>query len=284
VALPIAFVGILLAIKNAVEGTSSFAPQVIEAFYPANNVTYTPLSFGDYLTALQAQRVCIPTPPGSPGVDGFTFGGTGGGSSPTTTNNGFSITGIANQGYNWQVPFVKCDSRQCTKNDTSAMEFCEFGAMGVAPSAEDDAGGLERAKDFVKWLYEQYPVLFNANNELPIAFPLVQNFTSPTAINQYVQGPSYGNSENPKLVMAIVFEGNDPTQYIYSLRQNTTNFNSPEDESRPTARTTPPTSTLFASYAKSDFEVCLDDQGGPDQGPLSNSCTGQYLYVPRTKG
>lgn len=257
IGLPIAFVGILLAIKNSVQGTSSFAPKVIEPTFPPNEVAYTPLSFGDYVIALQATRVCV-----------------GGGED-------FNITGIYNGGENWQVPMVKCDSRRCKVNGESALPYCEFGAVGVAPSATTDAGGQARALDFAVWLYETYPALYNRSGELPFSFQVVQNFSSPTEIDDYVESEAYGSDEmHPKLVMAVVFEGNDVNAYKYSLRQNSTNFNAPEAESRPTARTTPSTSTLFASYAKTDFEVCTSaSDGAPDQGILTNSCTGLYLYV-----
>jgi hypothetical protein len=278
VALPIAFVGILLAIKNAVEGTSSFAPQVIEALYPANNITWSPLTFGDYVTAMQAKRFC--TLSASPTIPGFPTGPSNpfGSSASMTNSTDFSITGIADSGYNWQVPFVKCDSRKCQVDGEAALPYCEYMSLGVAPSSEDDNGGRERAADFSDWLIDRYPALRNLNGELPFEHPVVQSFGSPDAIDSYVQAPEYGDSLHPKLAMAVVFEGNSPAKFLYSLRQNTTNYNSPEDESRPTARTTPSTTVLFASYAKSDFEVCVDDQGGPDQGPLSNSCSGQYLY------
>jgi hypothetical protein len=272
--LPIAFVGILLAIKNAVQSTSSFTPQVIPSFIPGDNIAYTPLSFGDYVTAIQANRYCVAS-----SSNGARSGGGGGGGKAKT----FDITGIANGGDNWQVPFVKCDSRLCQVDGESAQPYCEYGAVGVAPSSVNDTGGLERATDFALWLYETYPALYNRSGELPFSFQFVRNFSSPQDINGYVQSASYGSDEmHPKLIMAVVWEGNGENDWKYCLRQNSTNYNTPEAAARPTAQTTPPTSTLFASYAKTDFEVCVP-QGGPYQGPLTASCTGNYLYVPRRR-
>lgn len=247
--------GVLVGIKSAVQGTSSFAPQVIPAIVPSNEYAFTPLTFADYVTALQVTRTCVEN-------------STGGG--------GFEISGMPQQGYNWQVPFVKCDYVQCTTNGQSALPFCEFGRIGVAPINSSDAGGMERAVDFQSYIYDMYPQV--QSSEMPFDFEFVQVFGSQATMDQYVTNDSYGTSQNPKLIMGIVFTGNDPGNYVYSLRQNSTNFNNPAEQGRPVSKTTPNTATLFAPYAKSDYDVCAPQGGTADQGPLQNSCTGQYVY------
>ena len=72
-------------------------------------------------------------------------------------------------------------------------------------------------------------------------------------------------------------EGNDEMNYLYALRQNSTNFNNPENEGRPGVGTTPKTDTLFDRYAKKD-EVCVPLDGAAEQGRFELSCTGQYMY------
>jgi hypothetical protein len=57
--LPIAFVGILVLIKGAVENTDSFSPEEIPANFPTNNDVLKIFSFTDYVTTLQADRKCI---------------------------------------------------------------------------------------------------------------------------------------------------------------------------------------------------------------------------------
>ena len=82
-ALPVAFVLILVAIKNAVvkdDNSDNFQSQIIEAVYP--NASYTALSFQDYVTALQATRRCVER------ID-----------DPDTGKSSFWITGIPDQGY-----------------------------------------------------------------------------------------------------------------------------------------------------------------------------------------
>ena len=255
------FVGLLVWIKSAVEGTSDFAPESIPAFIPDNNYAYTPFSFADYLTALQAQRQCT--------ADGW-------------------ITGMPRGGDNWQVPLVKCDHRLCTTPGEEAQQFCEYAFLALAGA---NPQGLQRANDMKQYLLDRYPVLkqqqadSNNNNNnntallFPFSFDLIQVFDTSDDMDRYVKRGDYGNADVPKIAMGIVWDGNEPTQYAYSLRPNSTNFNNPADESRPTARTTPDTNDNFESYAKTDQGSCeLDEGGEPDQGPLTSTCTGQYLY------
>jgi hypothetical protein len=159
-----------------------------------------------------------------------------------------------------------------------AISFCEFAILAVAGTND---GGKQRAEAFQQWIYDTYPAI-NPNNPiratLPFNFSLVQIFNTTTDIDTYVQSLDYGRAQYPKIAMAVVFENNDPNVYNYTLRQNSTNFNAPEDEGRPTALTTPPTGTLLNSFARDDFSTCTDQDGTPFQGPFGFSCTGQYLY------
>jgi hypothetical protein len=113
---------------------------------------------------------------------------------------------------------------------------------------------------------------------MPFEYDIVRNFTDPQEMDDYVGDNDYGKTGYPKLAMGIVWNGNDANNYIYSLRQNSTNFNSPEAQWAPAVFTTPDTSRLFSRYAKDDFDVCIPIDGAPQQGPLEDSCTGQYLY------
>mmetsp|Transcript_2635 Transcript_2635/g.7197 ORF Transcript_2635/g.7197 Transcript_2635/m.7197 type:complete len:156 (-) Transcript_2635:254-721(-) len=56
--LPIAFVGILVGIKGAVEDLDGFSPEEVPANFPINNDALKIFSFTDYVTALQAKRTC----------------------------------------------------------------------------------------------------------------------------------------------------------------------------------------------------------------------------------
>lgn len=57
-ALPIAFVGILVAIKNSLGDDTE--TETIKPTYPSTTDVYRPLSFLDYVTTLAAARICIP--------------------------------------------------------------------------------------------------------------------------------------------------------------------------------------------------------------------------------
>jgi hypothetical protein len=253
--LPIAFLGILVAIKNAVEGSGDITAEIIPPNFPAGDMTFTPLSFGDYVTALRATRECVL---GDNGEDLW-------------------ISGIDNQGRNWQVPFVKCDSRECEDVGQNAQPFCEYAIVALSPSSSQDEGGLARAEAFRDYIYTRYPDL-NDKSEMPFAFDFVQVFNDPEEVEDYVKSGNYGSKDFPKIAMGLVWDGNSVTDYAYSLRQNSTNFNAPEEEGRPASQSTPDPDRIVDSAAKTDFDVCSPQGGAPYQGILSNSCTGQYLY------
>ena len=212
-----------------------------------------------------------PVPPVPPSMSGGppSFGG----------GSSLGISGIYNKGYNWQVPFVKCDSRMCKEDGDDAGPLCEYLALGVAPSSTNDAVGLEQAQAFRDFIYNRYPVLLDYTS-LPFDFDFIQMMESNDQVEEYVKSKEYGG-DTPKLALAVVFDGTtDPTiNYNYAIRVNSTGFNSPEDEARPATLTTPPTDKLFETYARTDDESCPDLVGGtPNIGPYQNSCTGRYAY------
>ena len=193
-------------------------------------------------------------------------------------SGGMSITGIYNQGKNWQVPFVKCNSKFCEEDGQDALPFCEFLALGVAPSTADDTIGLQQAEAFQDYVNKRYPVLLDGT--LPFNFDFIQMFESNDQVEDYVTSTEYGG-DIPKLALAIIFDGKtDPIiNYNYAIRVNSTGFNSPENEARPVAMTSPPTNKVFETYARADDESCPDTVGGaPELGPYSSSCTGRYAY------
>lgn len=245
-----------MAIKNAFEDSDSIRAETVPALIPGDNMTFSLLTFGDYVTALQAQRHCVADP---------------------KSEQGFSITGIAANGRNWQVPLVKCDSYACKYDGQDASPFCEHAMVAVAPLDANDLGGARRAQDFRDWLYDWYPVLRNEEGKMPFDFDFVQVFDSSVAMDYYVTRSDYGHRGVPKIAMGIVWEGDSPKSYAYRLRQNSTNFNSPENAGRP-VWTTPDTSRSLDSFARNDFEVCTLQDSAPKLGPLGRSCTGQYVY------
>lgn len=260
--LPILFVGLLVLIKMAVENSDSFAPVFVEPVFPTGNDAIKFFSFTDYVTTFQADRKCT-----------VNYNAVG---SP----DGFGVTGISEQGYNWQVPFVKCDSRMCREDGQDALPFCEFLALGVAPSTTDDILGLEQANAFRDYIYDRYPVLLDPE-AMRFSFPFVRMFGSNVEMENYVTSPEYSGPDDPKLGLGVIFDGvSDPTiNYNYQIRVNSTGYNSPESEGRPVTTTTPPTDQLFQSLARDDDETCPDLVGGtPDMGPFTTSCTGQYIY------
>jgi len=254
--LPVAFVGILVGIKSAVENTDAFKPRVVPATYPASADVLKGYSFHDYLTSLSAEKRCMA------------------GWGPT----GYLITGI--DPYNNPVPFMRCDSRRCESVGEDAVPYCEFNILALAPSDEDDALAEQRVDDFMTFLGETYPQLLDASN-FPFDHKLIQKFPSQSVLEQYVRHPDYGVTEDmPKVAVAVVFDSTEGTanDYSYSIRVNSTGYNSPENEGRPASPTTPSTAKLFESFAKTPEEACPLQGGAPSPGYYGYTCVGQYLY------
>lgn len=248
---------ILIAIKNATNDTDQTS-QIEEAYYPSNADAFAPLSFHDYVTAIQATRKCED--------QGFALFG----------NGRLGITGMDFRSYNWMVPVVKCDHRKCTEAGQDAENFCEYQTLAVTGT---DNGGQQRAQAFKEWIYDTYPALNSTRVKEKFDYDFVQVMPSVDYLETYVKDGNYGEEGNPKVSMAIVFTGNDANRFIYSLRPNATNFNNLAEEARPGARTTPPTDQYFQSFAKTDDECPEDENGGvPELGIYQSSCTGQYMY------
>ena len=254
--LPVAFVGILVGIKKAVENTETFKPRVVPASYPSADEVLRGYFFLDYLTSLSAEKRCMA------------------GWGPT----GFLISGI--DPYNNPVPFMRCDSRKCQSVGEDAVPYCEFSILALAPSDEDDVLAEQRVDGFMTYLGQTYPQLLDASN-FPFGHKFIQKFTSQSVLEQYVQHSDYGVTQNmPKVAVAVVFDSKDGTvnDYSYTIRVNSTGYNSPENEGRPASPTTPSTAKLFESFAKTPQEACPLQGGTPSPGYYGYSCVGQYLY------
>ena len=240
--LPICFVAILVAIKNAVSDTDGFAPEIEPADFPDENDILQAFSFTDYVTAMQAKRVCQEIDPVE--LSRYRY--------EPVNGAYYGISGIAEQGYNWQVPFVRCDSRKCEEDGEDAAPYCEYMALGLAPSTDSDSDGQDQVDRFERYIYDRYPVLRDLSTEW--GFDFVQKFDSDKDMEKYTTSGSYLKRENgPKLALGIVLDGTDSEfNYNYRLRLNATNFNSPEDEGRPATVTTPPTNRKTDTFAKKD--------------------------------
>lgn len=247
--MPVGFICILLAIKIALEDTEGFQPQVIMATFPQEDQTLIPLSFRDYETSLQVTRTC---------QEGQDF-----------SQWDFEISGY----FDNQNPFLKCDRRRCTELDQNAINFCEHLILVIAPSSSNAERGLARAESFKAYIDSVYP-----NAGANAAYPFVQVMSSEKEISDYVRDESYGKDGSPKIGFAIVFgDGSSDKDYAYTLRQNSTNYNQPEEEGRPAQPTTPPTKKDFDFFGNTD-DACTPEGGTSFQGFLGDSCTGQYLY------
>ena len=257
VALPVLFAGLLLLIKDLADDSTAFLAQTVEEKFYDHLDTKKILTFTDYVTAIVAKRECVARNDGS---------------------NKYDITGLPRNGYNWQVPFIKCDSRRCQDDGEEAYPYCVYPILALASHDENDQAGRQRVQDFQTYIEDRYPQLQDLNlTHFPNDYDFVKTFNSSDAIDQYVKGDDYGTTGKEQIGVAVVFQGNDRLDFQYSIRVNSTNFNAPEEEARPGTTTTPDTSRLFSSFAKRD-NACVPLGGTPDQGTMQNSCTGQYIY------
>jgi hypothetical protein len=193
--------------------------------------------------------------------------------------DGYEISGMPGRGFNWQVPFVKCDRRMCTESGQDASPFCQYLALGVAPSSASDSVGKERAEAFRNYVHDQFPVLSNTTS-LPFGFDFVQVFDSEQDLENYVTARDYrlSSNEKPTLGMAVVWDGTDggTDSYSYTIRLNGTDYPNPEDQTQPGTSTTPPTDKDFEHFAKND-ESCPRLPGSPRVGAKADSCTRRYM-------
>lgn len=268
--MPILACFLLAALKETAEKSDHFKPRIIEANLPSDRQAVQIFSFTDYVTALQAKRICLNKT-----------------NSDTTTSkknwhkaklkHPFDISGMPEHSRNWQVPFIQCDSRLCQQDGEEAYKYCRYPKLGLAAKDADDAGGLETAQEFRDYIYKRYPQLSNSSLPALNSGDFVQLFDSDQALEAYTQHPDYGvANEHPTLAMAIVFSGDDKDMYDYTIRVNSTNNNAPEWVNG-MARTTPDTNRLFASFAKHEIDACGQIVRGHPQGPLQFGCTGQYI-------
>lgn len=245
-----------MAIKNA--ANFDVNPEQ-PAFYPADEMALTPFSYNDYMIAIQAKRMCF-----------------------MEKEDRLGITGLKDRGKGWQVPYVKCNSKLCQFDGQDARPFCEYSILAVTGANETDTGGQDRAAEFREWMYDRWPILLQQppTQGWPLEYDFVQLFPDPSTVDTYIRRPDYGAVQVPKISMSIVFDGNSPNAYKYSLRQNSTTLNSPErtKPGRPVTVTTPPTNRLFNSFARTDLETCSRSPRDANLGPFQSSCTGQYVY------
>jgi hypothetical protein len=240
-----------------VKDNASFSAEVVEPTYPDNDQAVIPFSFNDYVTAIQAKRVCMQNP-------------------NIFDANPWAVTGIASQGYNWQVPFVKCDSRTCqTVGEDASKNNCEYQTLALGPTSVSDDVGRAHAESFRDFIYLKYPALVTNK---PFEYAFVRVFESNQEIENYVKSSDYGTANYPKIGLAVIFsEGSSEKDYMYSIRVNSTNFNAPEQDGRPGMSTTPPPTKKFSNLANVD-DVCTPWPGTAEQGPNQDSCTHQYIY------
>ena len=268
IALPVLVLLALLLLKSVNPGKQTTKnTKFYNASVPNASEVFIPLTFGDYVTALQAKRQCYTIPKGR--YKGL-----------------LGITGMPNGQYDWQVPFVRCNDMQCQFPGQDAQPFCEYLILGIAPQEANDAASRQRAVRFRDWIWEQYPVLLRhrreiskyGNTTLPFRFDFVQLFDSRNDMDDYIRALDYGTSAKPKLALGVLWAGGNATdRYQYYLRQNATLFNVPAEQDHPAARTTPDTKRMFDAHAKDD-EWCEMAYGAPFLGDRQYSCTGQYLY------
>ena len=244
-------IGILLLIKESLKDNESFKPTTVPAKF--ENEALKTFSFLDYVTAVKTPRTCVDMP-FEMRFDRRDF-----------WTQRFSISGI-NPG-NWPVPFLKCDFRQCEEAGQDATDFCTVHVLAVAPSTE---GELDRALAFQDYILETYP-------QIPV--DMVKQFSSTQEIDEYVTDKMYGvkDESRPKIAVAVVIGGSGK-DYEYTIRANSTNFNSPELAGRPVMATHPDTKTKFDLLARQAKNVCDLEGGTSDIGKSENQCTNQYMY------
>ena len=251
---------ILLLIKLSLQDNESFKPTTIPAVYPSDSTR--PFSFLDYVSAILSPKKCVPK---SPTIDFMDFNG-------DVDNLEFGISGI--NIVDWPVPFVKCNAGNCTDVGDDATSFCEFNILALAPKV---AAEKDRVEAFKEYIDQTYPQILNYDG----TYDIVQIFTDPSAIDDYVKDPKYGvvdeEHTKPKIALGVVIGGSDK-EYEYSIRTNSTNWNSGELFGRPVMSTQPSTKNEFNAFAKQARNACSLEGGTVNIGPKSNNCNAQYIY------
>jgi hypothetical protein len=226
--LPAFCISILFIIKYNLESdpTSSLKSVVVPTYYPTADDVIIPFSFHDYVTALQAKRVCAPN-------SALPFLQVLLGLSP------WVISGVWSS--DWPVPFVFCNSYNCQYNGEDATKYCTYKTLGLAPmnpgtSENSENSGYRRMQRFKTYVERKYHQLANSSL-LPFDYQFIQIFESNEDLQSYVTSQNYGEWVNgkysPKVAIAIVFsDGEGDRSYDYTIRVNSTNFNSEEQSVR----------------------------------------------------
>ena len=229
--LPAFCIFILYIIKYDLESdpNSSLGATVVPAYYPTDDDAIVPFSFHDYVTALRAKRVCVDNP--APPLIQLLFG------LPPRV-----ISGI--QSSDWPVPFVYCSSYNCQFDGEDARQYCTYRTLALASmnnpaqsSSGNNNSGYERMQRFKKYVEDKYFQL-NDSTLLPFDYDFIQVFDSNEELQSYVTSDTYGEwvdgMYQPKVAIAVVFDdGGDEKSYDYTIRVNSTNYNSEEQSVRP---------------------------------------------------
>ena len=255
--LPVGFVCILVGIKAGLASNENFKPQIIPEYFPIKEDPVIPLTMTDYLIGLRAKRLCNTT------SDNFY---------DKNRQWPFEISKY----FDNQNPFLKCDRRACNYVGEDARQYCEYRQLALAPMSKDMARGRQRAESFARFIFTEYPGINLVPEYANESF--VRFFDDNAAVDEYVKQQEYGEFENRKIAVAIIFgDGDDKYDFVYSIRANSTNYNIPEGAGRPATLTHPKTKIVFDDFAASD-KTCGGVPGAPNQGNLTESCTGQYIY------
>ena len=267
--MPIASIGILVAIKYAVKDTDGFKQKTIEPKIRTNNDVVNMFGFQDFIDTVMENRTCIPN------VDR-------GDGNRRVRNLKFSVSGI--QRNSWPVPFLKCDARRCKKLGMDASPVCEVNTLVIAATNPSDTVSTQRVDSFFAYITKKYPDAVIPHPEYGLDYPMVSKLHdgaiwTKDSVESYVTSENYGTTGFPKVAVAVVLDGSSADEYGYQIRVNSTNFNVPEYERRPVSITTPDTKRTFDSFAKKPDTVCAPKQGGgPDLGTREDECTAQYMY------
>lgn len=174
----------------------------------------------------------------------------------------------------WQVPFLKCDARECKSendNSTRVNSYCSYNILALA-------GDKDMTSSFKEWVETEYPQLSSIEKMAGEGFKMIKIFDSEDAIDEYVVDPAYGYSiDVPKIALGVVLN-RDGNKYDYTIRTNSTNFNSLELGGRPGMATQPSTKVLFDNLARDANSVCTPEGGTSKTGKHENHCTAQYIY------
>jgi hypothetical protein len=253
---------ILLIIKESLKDNDWFKPTVVPAKYP--EASLKTFSFLDYITAVnKTDRQCIQMP----NAVKFELVKEG-----QFSNADCMISGV--NPVNWPVPFLKCDYRECNRTlcnenvPQNASSFCSVNILALAPVDEDDR---DRMEAFEKYILETYPQIEDLN--------MIKTFNSSQKIDDYVLDTEYGNTtlSKPKIAVAVILGGSGK-DYEYTIRTNSTNFNSLEFAARAAMPTNPNTKRNFDSTARDAKKVCELEGGTSSIGKMQDRCTVQYMY------